>query len=117
MKNNFKIVALALHASILMYGFVLFILSQNAGGEWTLAWRVLPENQILTVLMAALSLMATSLAIFLKPLMVRMALAESVAIYGFVAAFLNHSLLLMAPFALWALILQIFVGPWIQKTE
>lgn len=42
---------------------------------------------------------------------VRMALCESVAIFGFVLAILNQSFLIIVPFASLALILQFMVGP------
>ncbi len=116
--KNFKIVALALHFSILIYVFVIYFLSQNSNpDEWVMAFRILPDQLMFVIALAAFSLVNTGMAIFFKPLIPRMALAESIAIFGFLAAFLNHSFLLIVPFALWSLILQIFVGPWIQKNE
>lgn len=115
--KNFKIIALALHFSILMYVLVLFILSQNSiADEWIMGFRILPDQKMFVIALAVFSLMNTGVAIFLKPLIPRMALAESIAIFGFLAAFLNHSFLLVVPFALWALILQISVGPWFEKS-
>ncbi len=118
MNQSMKQVALALHMSILVYGIVLYFLClQTQAEDWTMGFRILADKQILTAVMAGLALMATSLAIFVKPLIIRMALAESVAIYGFIAAYLNFSFAIFFPFALWALILQIYVGPWIQRDE
>lgn len=118
MNQSMKVIALALHMSILMYGVVLyFLLLQTHAEDWTMGFRILADKQILTVVMVGLALLATGVAIFMKPLIIRMALAESVAIYGFIAAYLNFSFAIFFPFALWALILQIYVGPWIQRDE
>lgn len=116
MNQPMKLIALSLHMSILMYGVVLYFISlQSSAEDWTTSFRILADKEVLTVVMAGLALVATSLAIFMRHIIIRMALAESVAVYGFIAAFLNFSLALFLPFALWALILQIFVGPWIQR--
>ncbi len=115
MGNQLKIVAIALHMSLLMYVGVLFFLMQSDPAGWEMGFRILPENKIIFFTLIGTSFASTALSIFMSQPIVRMALAESVAIYGFVAAFLNHSFLLIVPFAVWALILQIFVGPWIQK--
>lgn len=138
--QNYKKRGIALHFSILMYVFVLYFLAQNSiADEWVMTFRILPDQQMFVIALAAFSLVNTGMAIFLKPLIPRMALAESIAIFGFlaaflyqtfkgevqslslkkngkgIAAFLNYSFLLVVPFALWALILQIFVGPWFQS--
>lgn len=46
---------------------------------------------------------------------VRMALAESVAIYGLINAFLNQSLSVVFPFAAGGLLVQFVVGPFFRK--
>ncbi len=114
--KNFKVIALALHFSILIYVLVIFILAKNSlANEWVMTFRILPDQKILVFVLVAFALINTGVSVFVKPLIPRMALAESVAIFGFMTAFLNHSFLLVVPFAAWALILQIAVGPWFQS--
>lgn len=115
MNNNLKIVALALHFSIVMYGVILFVLMQGDPTGWEMGFKILPEWKLLVIVLAAFSLINSAVAIFVKAPIPRMAVAESIAIFGFLAAFLNHSFLLLVPFAIWSLLLQIYVGPWVQK--
>lgn len=46
---------------------------------------------------------------------VRMALGESIAIMGFVIAFLGRDASLIIPYAAWGLVLQVIVGPLFAK--
>lgn len=131
------IIAAALHVSILIYVGIAYFLA-NANG-WTMDWRVDPDKAVILYALAAAAFMSAALAlmaprIFFKdpqaaqetPLffdfsqvtpriqtatILRMALAESVAIYGLVLAFLNQSFLVIVPFAVVGVFLQFLVGP------
>jgi len=50
-----------------------------------------------------------------KITIMRMAFAESIAIYGFILAFLNQAAWLVLPFAVLALALQVIFGPAVGK--
>jgi F0F1-type ATP synthase membrane subunit c/vacuolar-type H+-ATPase subunit K len=138
------IIAAALHVSILIYGFVVFLLARSSGG-WTMGWNLRPGNEILFYALAGASAMTGLLSVVLPRLLrsaapapstphevgqaplffdfsqvtpqllsltiTRMALAETIAIFGFVLAFLNQAASWILPFAAAGLLLQILVGP------
>lgn len=131
------VIAGALHASILVYVGIAYFLA-NAGG-WAMDWRIDPDSAVILYALSGASFMDAALAlmaprVFFKdpqatqeaPLfydfsqvtpriqsatIVRMALAESVAIFGLVLAMLNKSFLMILPFAAVGVILQFLVGP------
>ncbi len=126
------IISVALHSSILLYVFILYFLSSQGGQlDWASGWRNFPEHRILLyvfcVLSGAMAVLAFSLPALVKsesgfsfnPLnqrtqqltIARMALAESIAIFGFVLGFLNRAPLVAVPFAAVALFVQFLVGP------
>ncbi len=139
------IISVAMHVSILIYVFVLYFLSSQRG-DWTMGWRVFPEQQTLFFVLTGLGLAEFCIALMLpkfylkesggRPLdptmsggpgiflnfepltlrvhqltILRMAIAEAVAIFGFVLAFMNRSLALAIPYCAVGLILQFLVGP------
>ena len=124
-----RIIAFAMHASILIYGYVLFTVSRSGG--WTSSWDMPPERKIVFYVLVGMSAVCGALSLlwprFAKePLffdfstvtqrihsltVLRMALAEAIALYGFVLAYLNQSIPLFYPFAAVGLFLQVLVGP------
>jgi len=133
MNRNIRIIAFAMHVSILIYGYILFNLSR-AGG-WLSSWTIEPEKQIMVYVLAGAAVCSGIVSLvwprFLKttpptPLfldfsdvtpqvqkvtIIRMAVAEAVALYGFVASFLTQSLNWFLVFGAVGLFLQILVGP------
>ncbi|HEX5036249.1 MAG TPA: hypothetical protein VFX30_03735 [bacterium] len=133
MNRNIRVIAFAMHASIIIYGYALFTLSRSGG--WLSSWAIAPEKKIAIYVLAGAAVSSGIVALiwprFLKttpptPLfldfsnvtpqvqkmtIVRMAVAEAVALYGFVASYLNQSLNWFLAFAAVGLFLQILVGP------
>ena len=142
--RQLKIVSIAIHFSVLFYVFIVFFLAKSEAWtpvEFTEMLRL--EHELLFYIliglsgvMFLLSLMAPQFirvadssrsqpqGIFLDftnftpriftVTILRLAFAESIAIFGFVLAFLNQSPWFILPFAIVSLIVQILVGPWIK---
>ena len=140
-----KIVSLAIHFSVLIYVFIIFILARSQAWD-PASWgeMIKPENEILVYVLIALSGIMFFISLMAPQFfrsknsqasgegnlilnfseftphvytltILRLALAESIAIFGFVLAFLNQSPWLIVPFALVSMALQVVVGPWIKK--
>jgi hypothetical protein len=138
-----RIIALAMHLSILIYIFIVFFMASQ--GQWARGWILGAGKEVIVMILAFNALVAGALSLFLPRIMkgmappstvphevsraplffdftdvtpklqsltiTRMALAEAVAIFGFVAAFLNQAAYWVLPFAAAGLLLQILVGP------
>lgn len=139
------LIAGALHFSILIYIFVIFLLAKSSEG-WVMGWFLKEGGNVFLFVFGAAALMAGTFSLLVprimkggssempstphevleKPLffdfssitpriqtltILRMALAESVAIFGFVLSMLNQSSHWILPFAAAGLLLQILVGP------
>jgi hypothetical protein len=136
MNRNIRVIAFAMHVSILIYGYVLFTLSRSGG--WLSSWAIAPDKEIMVYVLAGAATVSAIISLvwprllkttpptplFLdfsnvtpqiqKVTIVRMAVAEAVALYGFVASYLNQSLNWFFAFAAVGLFLQILVGPFGQ---
>lgn len=139
-----RIISFAMHFSILIYVFIVFFLSQTQGwpvktwGEW-----IQPDFQVIFYVLVGVAVFNGFLTVIVPLLfsprkpdstrpvslffdfknftprmftqtILRLAFSESVAILGFVLAFLNQSPWLIVPFAVVALILQVVFAPWFQ---
>lgn len=137
--RSIKIIAAALHATIFVYVGIVFFLGQNQG--WVSSMRPRPGMEPLVAALSMASLITSMLAIYFPRIMkagdslffdfetitpqiqtvtiIRMALAESVAIFGIVVSFTNQMTMIIVPFAVVGLFLQILVGPfrsWIKPS-
>lgn len=145
-----KIVSVAISISTLALLVVSFVLnSQVVGGPGLFEFSILQGNEMVTLVIAALSIPAALLSLVIPKFLdktpndpinphitdgsvvfynwqnfksamftvtlVRLALCESIAIYGFVISFLNHAFFNMIPFVMVALYLQFIYGPFFQK--
>lgn len=135
-KTTLKLVAFALHFSCLIFiGLIFFMASSK--GEWTYQFNILKQPQI--VMIFCFLAIVESVLVILFPMIaknsqssnsgklwfnfdklhmhdynltiIRMALAESICILGFVVALLNHDALWILPFYGVSQILQVLVGP------
>lgn len=141
LKTILNLVTLALHFScFLLVGVVFFLASQSA--EWSYQFRLLESKQILAVLFAGMSVMQIGIAtifprIAKKPdqtqpgpiflnfreltqqeytfTIVRLALCESITIFGFVLSFLFKDALWVLPFFAVSQIAMIAFGPFNPK--
>jgi len=137
-----KITALAIHLSVLIYVFIVFFLAKTQPWEnlgW--GGMIKPEHEILLYVLMGLAGVMVFLTIMVPQLfaskdpqvskpqsaffdfnnftpkiytqtILRLAFAESIAIFGFVLAFQNQSPWLIVPFAAVSLILQVAFAPW-----
>ncbi len=115
-------ISIALHMSIVIYVVVAFLLSRQAG--WDPGWRIREGNEVLFLALLVPTMLTGILSVVFPRLagktgdavtIVRMALAESIAIFGLVLSFINQSRLIIVPFAIVALIVQFLVGPIYEK--
>jgi hypothetical protein len=133
MNRNIRIIAFAMHVSILIYGGALFILSKSGG--WISSWVLEPEKQSTVYTLAGAAVFSGIMALFwqrllkttpstpffldfsnvtpevLKVTIVRMCVAEAVAIQGFVASLITQSLNWFLVFGAVGLFIQILIGP------
>jgi len=133
MNRNIRIIAFAMHGSILIYGYVLYTLSRSGG--WLSSWTIDPEKTTIIYVLAGAAACSAIIALFWPRLLkttpptplfldfsnvtpqvqkvtiVRMAVAEAVALYGFVASFSTQTMNWFLLFGAVGLFLQILVGP------
>ncbi len=143
--KSLQIISAALHLSILLYGLILFFISQS-GEKWENSAKISSDYAAIAFILLALSFLNASLALLWPKIfkiepqsdlptspsnlthsdlffnfdrltsdmqsstIIRMALAESIALFGFVLCILHHSLVFYFPFGFLALMLQISLG-------
>lgn len=112
---NIKLVSLALLASTVLYIVVAFVLASSQG--WSRTWALPNPTLLIAFAVLAFGLAGASLLLGKFPLLVRLAMAEAVAIFGLVMAFVSLSPLWVLPFAALSILLQIFLSPFLARTE
>ncbi|HKY62820.1 MAG TPA: hypothetical protein VJR29_05305 [bacterium] len=112
---NLKIISLALLASTVLYIVIAFVLASAQGWAWT--WALFNPTLLIVLGVLAFALAGASLLLAKLPLLPRLALAEAVAILGLVAAFLTRSPLWVLPFVGLSLLLQVFLSPFLVRSE
>ena len=99
---------------------VLFITSifynlQIRGGPSMWEFYIRIGSEPLLYLLIGLSVLALLIGFFIPRCLVRLVLAESIAIFGFIFSLFNHTVMNMVPFLLLALALVYWWGPWSQR--
>ena len=109
------IISVAILLATLIYVVIAFFLAQS--NEWPLIWQLLPEYKMLLWVFAGLAFVMGGAALVLSglPRIVRIAIAEGVALLGFVLVFLHHSPLWMLPFAGFSILLQVLLSPLVSQ--
>lgn len=132
------ILSLAMHMSILMIVFVCFLCASQS--NWDMGFNIQPENDLLFKILSGVAVVNATLAMnfpkilrdknadptvvegvildfsqfsprLMQLTIIRMALSESIVLFGFVQAFINHSFGVILPYALIGLTLQFLLGP------